>query len=231
MTSSAEQFLARFRARAPQTAAFIGLLTTLAATPASAHSTELDAFRATHPAATALVATTITAAVTPAAPADLCFGPIRSSKQHAEVLAFDRRLSVAMWLDRDGRPTDAPSSYRDSQVMLIGRAPDASTPNHVSYLFAEHQSPSAQQRTLELLRTSLTGVDLATVTATRLGPLDGCGLADIQTYPQAQQMNRVESLAAQVGQRVVGSATWQIGSAAENAVGQGIANAVHRLVP
>jgi type IV secretory pathway VirB6-like protein len=143
------------------------MVTALAASPESLHASGIATLHASSPAMQHLSADAIRAVLTPApAAADLCFGPIKPSGERAQVLAFDRHLSAAMWLDRNGRPTFAPNGFTKSDVMIIGNVPDATTPTHVTYLFAEAQAPSAHQRTLELLQDKLSGVDLKRVEAT-----------------------------------------------------------------
>jgi hypothetical protein len=143
------------------------------------------------------------------------------------VLAFDRHLSVAMWLDGKGLPTNAPSHFTNTDVLILGNAPDANTPSHVTYIFAERQDPRAQQQTFQKLRDQLSAVDLHTVEAVRAGPLAGCQLADIKNYPTPEQPGMGQRIAAAVGAQVSNEVTWRVGSAASNAVGGAITAVAH----
>jgi hypothetical protein len=208
------------------------MVTALAASPESLHASGIATLHASSPAMQHLSADAIRAVLTPApAAADLCFGPIKPSGERAQVLAFDRHLSAAMWLDRNGRPTFAPNGFTKSDVMIIGNVPDATTPTHVTYLFAEAQAPSAHQRTLELLQDKLSGVDLKRVEAQRGGPLAGCTLADVGRYPQRGTEGRIESAVKTIGTRVTNAAEWQVGSQLQTAAQQGVAKVIGGILP
>jgi hypothetical protein len=217
--------MATFRARAPQTTAVIAALSAMAIMASSAQAEGAQRLHARIPAVQPAAALS---AVTPSAAGDLCFGPIRPTGDRPVVLAFDRHLSVAMWLDANGLPTKAPSHFKNTQVQILGAAPDAATPSHVTYLFAEGQDPRAQQQTFQQLGNYLATVDLKTVVAQRAGPLAGCQLADVHAYPTPQQPSVGQRIAAAAGQQVAADVTFRVASAATNAVdGALIAGAQH----